>query len=254
LRRLIDTFSTPESEVKIVRNDAEYEAARASGHHAAFVGIQGGNALDENIDALDRLTDDWVVRVTLVHLTSSSIGQTSSPMRLGADRGLTDFGRQYVESLNHRKVLVDLAHISRQGFFDAADVHDSDQPLVVTHTGISGVHEHWRNLDDEQLRTIARTGGTVGVMYQSSFLGEPWWGGRAEAVVRHLAHIVETVGDDHASLGSDWDGAILPPRDLRTVERLPCVVQCMLDRGWSADRIRKILGGNFRRVVRQLRG
>ena len=124
----------------------------------------------------------------------------------------------------------------------------------MTHTGVSGVHPHWRNLDDEQLRAIADSGGTVGVMYQSSFLGDRALGGSAETIVRHLAHIVETVGEDHASLGSDWDGAITPPRDMPTCLELPKLVQIMLDRGWDDTRIRKILGGNFLRVVEALRG
>ncbi len=124
----------------------------------------------------------------------------------------------------------------------------------MTHTGVSAVTRHWRNLDDEQLRAVADTGGTIGVMYQSSFLGDPSFGGRARSVVDHLEHIVETVGDEHASLGSDWDGAINPPRDLRSPLDLPRLVQLMLDRRWSPDRIRGILGANFLRVVERLRG
>jgi membrane dipeptidase len=116
------------------------------------------------------------------------------------------------------------------------------------------VHEHWRNLDDDQLRAIAKSGGTIGVMYQSSFLGDPLWAGRAESIVRHLEHIVNTVGEDFASLGSDWDGAIVPPRDLRTCLELPRLVELMLKRGFTAERISKILGQNFLRVVTALRG
>ncbi len=91
-------------------------------------------------------------------------------------------------------------------------------------------------------------------MYQSSFLGDSPFAGRAESVVRHLAHVVETVGEDHASLGSDWDGAINPPGDLRTPRTLPRLVEGMLARGWGTERIQKILGGNFLRTVEALRG
>jgi membrane dipeptidase len=119
---------------------------------------------------------------------------------------------------------------------------------------VNGVHRHWRNLDDDQLHAVAASGGTVGIMYQSSFLGDPWWRGRAESVVRHLAHVVDAVGEDHASLGSDWDGAINPPRDLRTPRELPRLVELMLRRGWQPERIQKILGRNFLRVVESLRG
>ena len=75
-----------------------------------------------------------------------------------------------------------------------------------------------------------------------------------ESVLRHLARIVDTVGEDHASLGSDWDGAINPPRDIPTPLELPRLVEGMLRRGWKPERISKILGGNFLRTVAALRG
>jgi membrane dipeptidase len=237
--------------VRHVRNAAEFRAARASGDHAAFIGIQGGNALDDGLDALDVLADQSVLRVTLLHLTSSRLGASSAPGG-GRRAGLTDFGRAYVERLNELRIGVDLAHISRPGFFDALQVHDRTQPLLVTHTGLAGVYEHWRNITDEQLRAVADTGGTVGVIMHAAYLGR----GRVTVatLVDHLEHIVATVGEDHASIGTDYDGFIIPPRDLPGIWTLPRLVQEMLDRGWSESRIRKILGGNALRVVEALRG
>ena len=213
-----------------MRTAREFRAARAAGEHAAFIGIQGGNALDDGIDALDLIADGSVLRVTLLHLTSSRLGASSAP---GSSRaaGLTDFGRAYVERLNELRVGVDLAHVSRKGFFDAVEVHDKTQPLFVTHTGLAGVYEHWRNITDEQLRVVADTGGTVGVMLHASFLGRR--GVTVGTVADHLAHIVDTVGEDHASIGTDYDGAITPPKDLPGLWALPRLVQEMLDRGWS---------------------
>jgi len=254
IEKLRDVFDSVKDQFQLVRNVSEYRAARADGKHAAFVGIQGGNALDDGVEALDLIPDDLVLRITLVHLSSSSLGVTSSPLKVGDDRGLTDFGRAYIERLNEKKIFVDLAHISKQGFWDAMETHDCSQPAIVTHTGVSGMFEHWRNLDDAQLRAIADSGGTIGVMYQSSFLGDAYLGGHASSIVDHLGHIIDTVGEDHASLGSDWDGAIVPPRDMPTCLALPTLVQIMLDRGWSDTRIRKILGQNFLRVVESLRG
>jgi membrane dipeptidase len=255
LRRLQGILESVPEEVTVVRNAREYRAAAAAGRHGAFLGIQGGNALDHSLDDLDRIPDDLVVRVTIVHLSSSKIGVTSSPAA-GARRndGLSTFGKDFVRRLDEKRILVDLAHINRAGFWDAVAVHDPALPLIVTHTGVNGVHKHWRNLDDDQLQAVADSGGVVGVMYQSSFLGEPYWGGRSDAVVRHLAHIVETVGEDFAALGSDWDGAICPPRDLRGPLELPRVVEHMLRRRWTPERIQKVLGGNFLRCVGAIRG
>jgi len=254
VRHLQGLLEAMPADVQVVRTAGEYRAARAAGKHAAWLAIQGGNAFDISLEALDLIPDDLVVRITLVHLSSSRIGVTSSPLARGRGEGLSAFGCEFVRRLNAKRIFVDLAHINRAGFFDAVRVHDRTQPLLVTHTGIAGIHRHWRNVDDEQLRAVADTGGVVGVMYQSSFLGDPYWGGRAEAIIRHLAHIVDTVGEDHAALGSDWDGLINPPRDLPTVLELPRLVEFMLRRGWSAARIQKILGGNFLRALAMLRG
>jgi membrane dipeptidase len=245
-------------DVAVVRNAAEYRAARAEGKHGAFIGVQGGNALDRNADgsALDLIADDLVLRVTLVHLTSSQLGVTSSPLSTfgGGDGGLSTRGRDYVRALNARKIFVDLAHIHRKGFFDALAVHDRSQPVLVTHTGVSGVTPHWRNLDDAQLRAVADLGGTVGIMYEAGFVGESRLSSRLDAIVRHVKYAVDTVGEDHVSLGSDWDGMIVTPRDMTTCSEHPRIAQKMLDLGWSAERIHKVLGGNFLRVVEALRG
>ncbi len=253
VRKLLDILGTVSDQVAVVRTAAEYRAARAAGKHGAFIGVQGGNALDASPDSLDQIPEGVILRITLVHLSTSSLGVTSAPGS-GSDDGLTPSGRDYVRRLDAMNVFVDLAHISKKAFWDAVEVHDASKPLIDTHTGVTGVHDHWRNLDDDQLRAIADSGGTIGIMYQASFLGDPIWAGRAASIVDHLEHIVKTVGEDHASLGSDWDGAIVTPRDMVTCLELPKLVQIMLDRGWKPDRILKILGGNFLRAVEALRG
>lgn len=249
LRKIFDEGS---DYIAVARNRAEYEAGRAAGKHVAMVSIQGGNALDAP-GAFELIEDDLIVRITLVHLSTSTLGATSAPSASAKDMGLTDFGREYLRECNRRRILVDLAHISRPGFFDAVEVHDKSQPLIVTHTGVEEVTSHWRNLTDEQLRVIADSGGTIGVMYQASFLGGGIAGCDSKLIVDHLAHIVDTVGEDHASLGSDWDGFIAPPWDMPTCLELPLLVQHMLDRGWSDTRIQKILGQNFLRVLGDIR-
>jgi membrane dipeptidase len=251
LEKLVRIFEAVPSAVHLCRNAADYRAARKGGKHAAFIGIQGGNALDEP-GALDSFDSSRLIKVTVVHLSTSKLGQTSAPMG-DKQGGLSARGREFVRELDARRIFVDLAHINRKGFFDAVAVHDRSLPLLVSHTGIAGVHEHWRNVDDEQLRAVANTGGVIGVMYQASFLGDPLFSGRAESVVDHLAHIIDVVGEDYAALGSDWDGAIVTPRDMATCLELPRLVDMMLARGWSGERIQKVLGGNFIRALAALR-
>lgn len=251
LARLTEILESCADDVAIVRTVGDYEAAQRDGKHAAWIGIQGGNALDGEPDGIERIPDGLVVRVTVVHLSNSRLGETSAP-KLGSHEGLTKAGKEFVRRLNAKKIFVDLAHISRRGFFDAVEVHDKTQPLIVTHTGISGVYAHWRNIDDEQLRAVADTGGAVGVMYQNSFLAKS--GATTDTIVDHLEHIGKVVGDDVAALGSDWDGAIVTPRDMKTCLELPRVVEAMLKRKWTPERIQKVLGKNYLRALKLLRG
>lgn len=248
LRGILESAAPRVSFVKTVR---DYREARARGQHAAFIGIQGGNALDESAAAFELLRDRSVVRVTLVHLTGSRLGGTSAPSPYQRDE-LTPLGRVAVQKLESMRVLVDLAHIGRRSFFQAVEVHDRSLPLIVTHTGVDSVHRHWRNLTDEQIRTIADTGGTVGIMLQSAFLGS----GRVDVrtFVDHVDYVISLVGENHVSLGSDFDGFISPPEDLKTPFDYPRIVAEMMRRGHGPDRIRKFLGGNALRTIEAMRG
>jgi membrane dipeptidase len=253
LNQLERTLQLDAEHFQVVTNAREYDAARAAGKHAAFLGIQGGNALDFSLSEMARLCDGRVLRITLVHLSSSRIGSTSSPMRL-VDTGLSAVGAQMVERLNERKVLVDLAHISERGFWAACEAHAREVPFVVTHTGVSGVYRHWRNLDDAQIRAVARSGGVVGIMYHAPFLGDRPWSGRVDTIARHLEHVWRVGGEDTPALGSDWDGSIITPRDMPTCLELPRLVAALLARNIPERVIQKMLGQNFLRVVRQVRG
>lgn len=240
-------------EVVVVRDPRAYAQARADGKHAAFLGIQGGNALEVTLDDFDRPEVAQLGLVTLLHFTRSRIGAPALPRWLSrGDLRLTPFGRDYVRKLNERRILVDLAHISREGFWDVLDVHDRTLPLTVSHAGCAAVHPNFRNLDDAQLRAVADRGGVVGIIFNATYLGPSVWAGKAAWVADHIVHAVRTIGADHVALGSDFDGAIVPPRDLRSVLSLPRLVQLLLERGLAEQDVQKVLGGSFLRMLRAL--
>ena len=241
--------------LRITDSASSYRAARAAAKHAAFIGIQGGNALEAELDDFDRPELSALTLVTLVHMTRSRIGAPALPRALRrGDPHLTAFGADYVRKLNQRRVLVDLAHISREGFWDAVAVHDKTLPLTVSHTGCDGVYAHFRNLDDDQLRAVANTGGVVGMLVHGDYLhAGPRRSTSVEHVVDHIQHVLATLGDDHVALGSDFDGFIIPPRDLKSVLQLPRLVDALLRRGVREQSIQKLLGLNFLRVLAALR-
>lgn len=254
LARLVETVEGSEGRLAFARDAAEYRAVRAAGAHAVLLSIQGGNALEAAPGGLGALPPRLLTRVTLVHLTSSVYGSTSTPQsRLDRSRRLSPAGRALVEELDAARVFVDLAHIHPEAFWDAVDAHDPTLPLIDTHTGVDGVRAHWRNLDDAQLHAIADSGGVVGVIFAEQFLRRPGGPRDVGMVLEHMEHAIAIIGEDHVAVGTDYDGAIIPPRDLATADTFPRLVQAMLSRGWSEARVRKVLGGNFLRAWAQLR-
>jgi membrane dipeptidase len=253
VERLSQTLLQEPSAVGLARSAGEYRALIAAGKHAAFLGVQGGSALGSDPDDLQALPDE-LVRVTLLHLYGSPLGRSSAPLSNAGQRALTPYGVEVVRHLNQRRIFVDLAHIGRAGFDAALEVHDPSLPPIVTHTGVCGVYPHWRNLQDAQVRAIAERGGVVGIMYHTPFLGPGCGRGRLVSIVDHLEHTLRIGGEHCAALGSDWDGAIVTPKDMPTCLELPRLVQEMLRRGWSDTRIQNVLGGNFLRCLADLRG
>ncbi len=235
-------------DVEIVRDARELREARSRGRHAALLTVQGGNAFEGGFSDPSGL----ITRVTVVHLSNSTLGATSSPLGLGKKAGLTPAGRELVQALDRDRVFVDLAHVSEQGFWDAMEVHDRTLPAIVTHTCMRSVWDMWRNIDDRQARAIADTGGVIGVMFHGAFLGPRGRDGRA--VIAHLEAVIRAAGEDAAALGSDYDGFILPPPDLRDGEvAYARLVHYMLEARWTEDRIRNVLGRNFLRSFERLR-
>ncbi|HEX5097560.1 MAG TPA: membrane dipeptidase, partial [Acidimicrobiia bacterium] len=253
---LAAAFDRTGGAIRPVRTHAEYVAARREGAHAALIAVQGGNALEAAGDAVaDAVPDRLLTRVTLVHLSNSCYGGTSSPANvLTGERGLTNAGRELVRQLDAARIYVDLAHVSKRGFWDAVEVHDKGLPLLVTHTGVDGVKPMWRNVDDAQIRAVADTGGVIGIIVAENFL-RPRGGPRdGRLLVDHMAHAIDAGGEDCVAIGTDYDGFIHPPKDLRDgALGYVRLVQHMLDRGFTDTRIRKILGDNFLRTFRRMR-
>ncbi|MFT3928127.1 MAG: membrane dipeptidase [Myxococcales bacterium] len=250
LRALLD--QSPRAAV--VAGLAEYRAARAAGKHAAFIGIQGGNALEFELEDFDRPELAQLSLITLLHFTRSRIGAPALPRALAwGDQRLTAFGRDYVRKLNQRRILVDLAHLSRDGFWDALEIHDKTLPPTVSHAGCDAVYPHFRNLTDPQLKAIADHGGVIGIMFQAQFLGPSTWAGKIEWVADHILHAVRVVGAEHVALGSDFDGAIVPPPALSTVLHLPRLVDLLLSRGLPEPAVRQILGLSFLQMLERIR-
>jgi len=230
-------------QLRLVRSARELEAARADGAIAAMLGMEGAHSLRGRVEELDRFAGRGVRYLGLLHFSANECGAPAYGKGADPDRGLTELGARVVARCEELGVIVDLAHINRRGFMDVCAM--AKRPPIVSHTGVTGVHRMWRNIDDEQLRAVADLGGAVGVIFCPRFLG----GDGIGAVVDHLLHIARVAGEDTPALGSDWDGFIRPTRGLEEASRLPALTEALLARGLARGAIRKLLRGNIVRVM-----
>ena len=230
-------------QLRWTRTGADVRAAKAAGQIAALGGIEGGQALESELAPIEAFSRRGVRYLGLLHFSKNAIGRPAKGRGSDPSEGLTAFGRDVVRECERCGVIVDLAHINRRGFFDALEL--ATVPPMVSHTGVLGVHQHWRNIDDEQLRAIADKGGCVGVIFARRYLGSA----SIEAVVDHLMHIIDVAGDDLPALGSDFDGFVVPPEGLEDIAALPNLTVALSRRGVTPRVLEKILGGNVLRVL-----
>jgi membrane dipeptidase len=217
-------------------------AARGSGRTALFLGVEGSYVVETDIDAhLPRLAAAGVRFLGPLWERDSLSG---SSCRSRDDRGLTPLGRRLVEACEAHGILPDVAHASARTFWDIAET--ARGPIFTSHSGAAGVHPHPRNLDDAQLREIARRGGVVGVILVSSYLKGTFCA--LDAAADHIEHVARVAGEDVVALGSDFDGFMPLPRGLRDAADLPRLTQILWSRGWRESRLRKLLGENALRM------
>ena len=239
-------------QLMIARSVEEYQKAKSQGAQACMLSIQGGNAIEAASPA--QIEDKLITRITLIHLTHSCFGTSSTPTHwFRNNKGLTSKGKDFVAQLNEERIFVDLAHIHPDGFWDALEVHSPDLPPIDTHTGVCGARKHWRNLDDKQVKAIADRGGVIGIIFAANFLKRRNGPRDANMIIEHIEHTINIAGEDAVALGSDFDGLISPPLEVSTGSDYPILIQRMLDKGWSHSRIQKIMGQNFLSCWERLR-
>lgn len=268
--------------------------ASKSGKLAVLLGVEGGHMIENDLSKLEALYKRGVRYMTLTWNNSTNWASSALDETVHADslphKGLTDFGKQVVKTMNALGMLVDLSHVGEATFYDA--IATSSKPVLVSHSCVYALCPHRRNLKDEQIKAIAKNGGVIQLNFYSGFL-DPAFEARSDAftarhkaemdsllkvnpepyfmqvylfnkypdevrglrpplslLIDHLDYIVKLVGADYVGLGSDFDGVNSLPEGLNGVEDFPKITSELLKRGYTNKDIRKILGGNLLRVMK----
>ena len=207
--------------------------------HSPWI-AEGAHALEGNIENLDRLIAEGHRLFGLHHFFDNALGGS---LHGEGQAGLSDFGREVVTRVASGPYILDLAHSSPQVVRDVIEM--TDIPLVVSHTGVTAFCETQRNLPDDLMQAVAQTGGTIGIGYWDEVAcGQI----TPEDIASMIAAAVELLGEDHVSLGSDFDGCRLPV-GMEDCTKVPKITEELIRRGYADGDIKKILGENVLRVM-----
>jgi membrane dipeptidase len=236
----------------ICRSSADIARAMAAKKFAAVLHMEGCEAIDADLAALDVFHAAGLRSLGPVWSRNNVFGH-GVPFNYPGDPdtgpGLTDAGKALVKECNRLGILVDLSHITEKGFWDVAET--SDQPLVASHSNVHAIAPIPRNLTDRQLDAIRERNGLVGFNFAVSML-RPDGGENADmplaAMIRHVDYLVEKLGIDGVAIGSDFDGATVPT-EIGDAAGLQNLIAGLQNAGYGDDDLAKICRGNWLRVL-----
>jgi len=284
-------------QIAICKSAKEAETIIKENKIAAFIGIENGVAINNNLENLKHFYDRGVRYLTLTH-TASNDWCISSGDTLPAFNGLTDFGRSVVKKMNELGMIVDISHASVSAVDEVLKI--TTDPVIASHSCVFDICPHDRNLTDKQIMAIAANNGMIGINFFDGYLspGNEWFnigdslsdvyhelidsahklypndyhkrkemlkpvwdilkveteklGINVHTVVDHIDYIVKLVGPEYVGFGSDFDGVGSLPDSLDDCSMMPNITKELVARGYSTDDIKKILGGNFMRIFKEV--
>ncbi|MFI5322853.1 MAG: dipeptidase [Thermodesulfobacteriota bacterium] len=199
------------------------------------------------VERPDKLGEFYERGVRIIGLTWNDKNRYASGNE--TEEGLSSEGRELIWRMNEFRITLDLSHINERGFWEAIGL--TTLIPIASHSNARSLTNHPRNLKDDQLLAISERGGVIGIVLYNQFLRTSDKTPSIEDVFAHTDYITRVCGEDHVGIGSDMDGARIEdfPEDLRKISDLPKIAEFFLEKGYSEIRVRKIMGGNFLRVM-----
>jgi len=250
-----------EGKMRLILNREDLPSAPSPDILDVVMSFEGGRPLEGRLENLRNFYHLGLRAMQITWNLRNELADGVKEERTGG--GLTNFGEAVVKEMNRLGMVIDLAHISRAGWFDVLDV--AEGPVFCSHSNCKKVHAHPRTIDDEQIKALAQTGGVVGINAIATMVAPT--AATLENLVDHISHIADLVGVDHVGLGLDFvkdDGLLYPDDEIFSAgenklipgfeneDDLPNMTEALARRGFHEDEILKILGGNILRMLKAI--
>jgi membrane dipeptidase len=283
---LLDMVRRNPDRLQLARSADDVERIAAAGRVASMIGVEGGHAIGSSLGTLRILAELGMGYLTLTHNDDTPWADSATGDH--AHGGLTRFGEEVIREVNRCGWLVDLSHTSDDTMRQAVEV--SEAPVIFSHSSARALCDVPRNVPDDVLELVGRTGGVVMVTFVPSFVAaegaeynrvawvefrrlqaerpddpeavrttmDAWFeanpgpSATVSDVADHIDHVREVAGIDHIGIGSDFDGAPSMPEGLEDVSRYTALFEELASRGYAEEELMKIAGRNALRVMREV--
>ena len=271
LRRALDMAAVLIEEIAetpgtaLCRSHGEIVAAREKGQVGFLMGLEGAEPLGTDLHLLTIFHQLGLRVLGLTHARRNALadGAFFDPGRAGRAGGLSRTGVRFLEAAQELKIIIDLSHLNDEGFWDVVEI--GRPPFIASHSNARAVHDHPRNLTDQQIKALAKSGGVIGLNADRFIAG----GDDLEILMAHLDHLVKVGGEEHVGLGPDFcdyllnhlspaekaylpSGGGLPVKGFAQDGDFPLLARELERRGYKSHTVELIMGANFERVFKEV--
>ena len=244
-----EEFDKYPEEIALAKSYEELLRNERIGKMSAFLTVEEGGIVENDMDRLDHLYEEGIRLMTLLWNEENCMGYPNSRDGEVMKKGLKPFGIETVERMNELGMLIDVSHMSDGGFWDV--LRYSKEPVVASHSNARTLCNHPRNLTDEMIRALSDHGGVAGLNLYPYFINE---NGKAniDDLIRHIEHMFYVGGEDFVAIGTDFDGFDEGELELQNIGEMRCLYDALKKRKFNDGQIEKFWHGNAMRVIREV--
>lgn len=235
-------------ELELVTNYRSIEEVTNNNKIGALLAIEGGNSIFD-LSALRIFYHLGVRLITLTWNNNNQLATGINNLKSKSKQGLTELGKKITVEMNRLGMVIDVSHLSPESFWDV--IKYSNQPVVASHSNVQSICDHSRNLNDKQIKALAKKDGLIGINFFPVFLNNS---GQATIndIIKHINYIKELVGIKYIGLGTDYDGINNTPEGLNDIGKLPKLKQALKDSGYNQSEIQAIFQNNWLNLLREI--
>ncbi|MTI71150.1 MAG: membrane dipeptidase [Firmicutes bacterium] len=248
---MVDTFykelEKNSDKIRLAVNKFDLEKNIKDDIISAFLAIEEGGILGNKLYNLRNAYRLGVRLITLTWNYPNYIGFPNNKYEY-RNKGLTEYGKIFIEEMNNLGMIIDISHLSDKGFFDVCKL--SKDPFIASHSNSRSIKNHFRNLSDDSIKKLANKGGIIGINFCSEFLGDSNIS-KIKDMITHIKHIKSIGGIDVLALGSDFDG-ISSKLEIENAGKTHKLVEQLYKSGFKENEIEKIFYKNAQRLIKDV--